>query len=518
MSGPQTRLLTALLTSFVMTPIRNMVRNRRGVAERPFDRAMICRLLKTVRPCATRFMLVAGITACGSAADGTTPPPGNSAVKLQVIDSAAAISEPGQVLVLRVKALTANGAPSVGAVVTFRVGDGGGTVVPSSATTLSSGEASAVWTTGMTRAANTVVISMTTITPIVLTTTVAPASISFAQFYSCGFHPRSNALCWGMNAGNLGDGTKVDRWTPTKVEGNLPLQTVVAGNGHNCGLTIANDAYCWGNNVRGQLGDGTTTSRLTPTAVVGGLKFTAIAPGYLHTCGVTLSAAAYCWGLGAFSAIGDGTTEDRLVPTPVSGNVAFRDIATGNNTTCGIAISGDAYCWGFGAVAGPRTSSVPVLVPGGLKFQQIVIGNSVACGLATAGTAYCWGSTLVTGELGDGNATITRSIPAPVVGSIVFTQLTTKFTNTCGLANDRRLYCWGANPFGQFGDGTLGTSSASPILAAGGMQFTSVATGGGHTCGFATSGDLYCWGRNEFGEIGDGTTTSHLTPIRVSFP
>ena len=82
---------------------------------------------------------------------------------------------------------------------------------------------------------------------------------------------------------------------------------IAAGNGHNCGLTSAGAAFCWGGNDYGQLGDGTTTNQTTPVAVMGGLIFTSVTAGGSHSCGLTSVGAAYCWGFNTSGNLGDGT-------------------------------------------------------------------------------------------------------------------------------------------------------------------------------------------------------------------
>ena len=87
--------------------------------------------------------------------------------------------------------------------------------------------------------------------------------------------------------------------------------------------------------------------------------------------------------------------------------------------------------------------------------------------------------------------------------------------HTCGLTVTGNAYCWGFNDFGQLGDGST-TGSPTPVLVSGGIRFSSISTRGGHTCGVTSVGDVYCWGENFRGQLGDGTTINRLTPVLVS--
>ena len=126
---------------------------------------------------------------------------------------------------------------------------------------------------------------------------------------------------------------------------------------------------------------------------------------------------------------------------------------------------------------------------------------------------------VVTTELVDSNGDLlevkfeasftTESLPVPVAsvgaGSI----------HSCGLTVTGNAYCWGFNDFGQLGDGST-TGSLTPVLVSGGIRFSSISTRGGHTCGVTSVGDVYCWGENFRGQLGDGTTINRLTPVLVS--
>lgn len=147
--------------------------------------------------------------------------------------------------------------------------------------------------------------------------------------------------------GQLGDGTSIDRLTPTQVAGELAFTSIALGAFDTCGPS-AGAAYCWGYNGDGQLGDGTIANRLTPTLVSGELTFTSVVPGWFHSCGVTSGGTAYCWGRNDFGQVGDGTTTNRLTPAQVAGGLTFTSTAAmGASYSCGLTSGVTAYCWGY---------------------------------------------------------------------------------------------------------------------------------------------------------------------------
>jgi alpha-tubulin suppressor-like RCC1 family protein len=154
---------------------------------------------------------------------------------------------------------------------------------------------------------------------------------------TCGLTESGEAFCWGANPfGELGDGSTTDRSLPTPVSGGVRFVSVSSGGFLSCGITPGGAAMCWGLNHdfegkgAGQLGDGTTIDRHVPTAVAGGLNFTAIVPGEAHTCGTVVNGAAYCWGSNLRGQLGIPSTygTNVLVPTPVVGGLVFLGSST----------------------------------------------------------------------------------------------------------------------------------------------------------------------------------------------
>lgn len=304
----------------------------------------------------------------------------------------------------------------------------------------------------------------------------------------------------------------------------LAFAQLSAGVTFSCAVTTTNVAYCWGINTDGQLGDGTTASRNVPTPVQGGLSFSGIAAGGQHACGITPAGAIYCWGSNAYGQLGDNTTTNRLAPTPIASGLTFSRVTAGDQYTCALGTNQLAYCWGRNTsgqlgdlTTTDRTSPTPV--DGNIQFNALVAGINHVCGLSND-VAYCWGSN-TSGQLGDGTTTnsATPLLVGGGLGGFSFRNISPGAEHTCAVATGEASgtgYCWGANNFGGLGDGTT-TPRTAPTQVAGGILFSSIRTGGnGFTCGVSTAGAGYCWGVNNVGQLGDGTQTQRLTPVAVS--
>jgi alpha-tubulin suppressor-like RCC1 family protein len=332
--------------------------------------------------------------------------------------------------------------------------------------------------------------------------------------HSCGVATSNLAYCWGYNGtGAIGDGTTTRRLRPVAVAGTLRFQQVSAGYDFTCGVTTEFRAYCWGSNNfgihGGQLGDGTKTQRLRPVAVRGGLLFSEVSTGQAHTCGRTTGNRVYCWGSNERGQIGDGTRQDRLTPVPIGGTLRFRQVSVGWNHSCAVTTDDRAYCWG-GSVLNPT------VVPGGHRFLLGDGGGFHTCGVATDNRGLCWGDNLF-GQLGNGTTGAPRAMPRVVVGGLAFRAIEAGAHHTCGVTTVNQAYCWGNNQEGTLGDGTT-THRSAPVRVAGGHRFSQVSAGGAHSCGRKPSGAGYCWGGNFSGALGDGTRTNRLTPRAVVGP
>ena len=214
---------------------------------------------------------------------------------------------------------------------------------------------------------------------------------------------------------------------------------VDAGAGHTCALDDSGVAFCWGLNTSGQLGNGTRLASPTPVAVAGGLTFATLGTGTDRTCGVTRAQEAYCWGS---ALLGNGTLSQSPTPVAVAGRHAFGRMSVGASHVCAITTDGDAYCWGLGTAGrlgnGSEVQQVsPAAVSGGLVFGSISAGLAHTCAITTDGLAYCWGTGL-RGRLGNG-LVANQLAPAAVSGGITFASISAGNEHTCGIDTEARL-------------------------------------------------------------------------------
>jgi alpha-tubulin suppressor-like RCC1 family protein len=378
-------------------------------------------------------------------------------------------------------------------------------------------------------------------------------ALTVGGLHTCAVLNTGDVTCWGYNwSGQLGNTTNNYTHTanPTPTPVALPAGTtataLTAGDAHTCAVLNTGAAYCWGNNSFGQLGKDTsnhpTTANPTPVSVrlPTGTTATALIAAHDHTCAVLNTGAAYCWGNNYSGQLGNSTDNGQANPNPTPTPVALPTATTvtaltaGFAHTCAVRNTGDVTCWGynnFGQLGNDTNSGtvtanpapLPVVLPTATTATALTAGDDHTCAVLNTGAVTCWGYN-VFGQLGNttNNGTSTANpAPLPVVlpTATTATALTAGDAHTCALLNTGAVTCWGHNRYGQLGNSTNnGTSTANPaplpVVLPAGTTATALAAGDDHTCAVLNTGDVTCWGRNLYGQLGNSTNnrTSNTNP------
>lgn len=340
----------------------------------------------------------------------------------------------------------------------------------------------------------------------------------------CAHLGDGSVYCWGNNAeGQLADGTTIARSAPVRV----PISGVTAlatGPFHTCARTIEGEAWCWGRNDAGQLGTGGTAPVAAPVAVLdGGQPLRGVVELALtdaSTCALLESGRVKCWGSGAHGRLGDGAAVDRLEPdwvtvagSPLEG---VAGIAAGLEHVCARMVDGTVRCWGSGTygrlgVGDELGRLEPALVPGLAGVDEIAAAGWRSCA-RSGGTVHCWG-TNAQGQVGDGMPGSARLLPSPVAGLTDAISLHLGQNHGFARRADGTTAGWGM-PYGNLlHDGLpldTGFRYAPTTLVepGGGGPWTGLkdvlAGGYSFTCVVEANDAVWCWGYDNFGQLGDG--------------
>jgi alpha-tubulin suppressor-like RCC1 family protein len=339
---------------------------------------------------------------------------------------------------------------------------------------------------------------------------------------TCGLS-ENDAYCWGDGVKGLGDGTTTSpQSSPSKVSGSKEWHNIYAGDKTICAIDDTSAAYCWGQGDAGQIGDGNAYAGAvtTPVLVSGSYQWKKLSVGTSIVCGLTDGTEKiYCWGNGYYGTLGNGTnTTSQRTPTSVSGTTKWKDVAAEQDHACGIDENNKMYCWGdnssYQLGNGTTTATnTPTAVSGATKWISVTTGYGFTCGIKeTSRDAYCWGSN--TSGLGTGGTSATT--PTLVTGGLAWKALDAGLYHVCGITTTDVAYCWGEGSYGQRGDGGTTTVAKSPVAVSGGNTYVSISSGSRHTCAVKSAGGGVCWGNNTTGQVGDASTTQRNAPTTVT--
>jgi len=352
------------------------------------------------------------------------------------------------------------------------------------------------------------------------------SAIAIQQEHACALLDGGGMKCWGDNyAGQLGDGSVNTSLVPVDVLSlGAPVSGMAVGSEFTCALMRPGAVRCWGNNYSGQLGDGTYVNHSLPNDVAGlGAGVVAMAMGTSHVCARLESGELRCWGGLSGEELGNGIPSRRSAPVNVVGiDEGSSAIAVGDSHACATTSAGEVKCWGdnwYGKLGDDTHTPhiVPAAVLGlgeGAGAGAISAGSAHTCTRKAGGAAVCWGA----GDYGQVGAGFDGNYPyaAPVSGLSTGTARVTAGANhSCAVTDAGGVKCWGLNNAGQLGDGTT-DSQPAPVDVVGlasGISF--VAAGYDHTCAITTLGSVKCWGSNDGGQLGESTTDWQSTPIDV---
>jgi len=375
-------------------------------------------------------------------------------------------------------------------------------------------------------------------------------AVTAGEVFSCALRNDHAVFCWGENnAGQLGNGTTTRSLFAKKVIG-IPesVIAIAAGNYFHCGLTDAGNVYCWGTNGSGQIG-GSGITGITPTKIAGLPLMAAIDLGSDHACGIAKTdGSILCWGGNSFGELGNGSFTGGATPVFVIADTrkvtGATKVTVGNSYSCALIKNGAAICWGkndHGQLgnSGYANSAEAVAIKGTLRdpllagFVSIVAGHSHSgntgtaahtCALTNLQKVYCWGKNQY-GQIGD-SSVAEASIPVELQNISGVTSLALGTTNSCAVLLDHTLRCWGRNDGDQLGykksdAGPLpvsveGLSNAKQISVGGSDSFDlDNGVGQNFSCAVTNNGAVYCWGRNDKGQLGNGSLLDSATPVPV---
>lgn len=282
-----------------------------------------------------------------------------------------------------------------------------------------------------------------------------------------------------------------------------------------------NTTYSWGYNLKGQVGDNTVVDKSVPTTLAGTKKtFCVVAVGIYTICALDKNGMAWSWGWGAYGELGINSIVDKSTPVAVYGSKTFCQIGIGYHMG-GLTNQGRIWMWGYNnrgqlgdnSAVSKRT---PVSIHGAHKtFCKLFIGESNTYAIDKYNRLWAWGHNLH-GQIGDNTAT-SRRTPVLVGGSVkTFCSVTKKgYLHTTLLDKNGAIWACGYNNVGQIGDNST-VSRSTPIKVSGSNKtFCKLFAGAFSNYAIDINNQLWAWGQNQYGQLGDNSTTNRSTPVSI---
>jgi alpha-tubulin suppressor-like RCC1 family protein len=404
-------------------------------------------------------------------------------------------------------------------------------------------------------------------------------SIGAGMYHACGIKESGELFCWGDASYGQVDGTQNNQNRPDPINVAHPSGrkwvSVDGGGRHTCAIDEDTVMWCWGSNEDGQLGTDAGTGVHALDSLPGN-AWTSVTADELRTCALKNGGGGWCWGYGALgqtSTAQNANRQSSTTPIQIAGTVAWSSLSAGLGHTCGVTAANELFCFGEDQIGelgtAPSSSGAPIKVQSFTDFGFAFAGRLTTCATRTdpdrlicfgdnrdgqlgSGDREIWATPinvaglgrLVAGGSGDGFTCVLDELgviscfgrdddgrcgdgvaddhfvgPSVMGLSGTIARLTASGDHTCAITTNGRVFCWGFNGYGQLGTGDkLDRAVAfevpqqdNPV-----SPWADVSAGLRHTCAVNVAGELYCWGNDDAGQLGNGAAGSTTTPMRIA--
>lgn len=338
--------------------------------------------------------------------------------------------------------------------------------------------------------------------------------------------------CWGKNeSGQIGNGSDVDQTYPMRIMNNIReiylgmINIGLYNWGTTAAISYSGDLYCWGDNRYGQVGNGNTDNQHKPVKILENVESVQIVEGC--SAAITKTGDLYCWGYNKYGEVGNGNTDNQYEPVKVLQNVKKIIVSAGNKLA--LTNSGEAYYWG-------RNETTPVKMLDSVKEIDMSVRGAASV-ITENGELFCWG--YIYDQIGDNGFQKYTDIPIKVLENV--DQVVTYGTSRVAVTKTKELYYWGL---------CLGKCMYTPEIIYSNVKKVALgeqlevltdkdelyccennqneilfrkvlenvkdfALEYSYTIALNEKGEIYCWGKNESGQIGNGTTNDQLVPNKI---
>jgi alpha-tubulin suppressor-like RCC1 family protein len=343
--------------------------------------------------------------------------------------------------------------------------------------------------------------------------------------HTIGIRDDGSLWAWGFDGyAQLGNAAAGDSDVPIAISGDTDWKDISSGENFNMAIRTDGTLWGWGVNLHGEIGNGINDFMFVPSQVGNDTDWLKVSAGHTHTVAIKTDGTLWGWGENSFGQVGDGSNIERGFPVQIGTANDWITISAGFTHNLALKADGTLWAWGqnsSGQLGNNSTaeSHVPVQMGTATDWSEIAAAQYHSKAIRSNGTLWSWGSGLY-GLNGDGTGSsstgMNKMIPTQIGSATDWSKVAAGVDSAAAIKTTGALYTWGKNDNGQLGDGTYLLRN-TPTLCNAAVNCVGLAGGNGfHYFALRADGSLWTWGLNVFGQLGDDTEINRISPVSLS--
>jgi len=340
------------------------------------------------------------------------------------------------------------------------------------------------------------------------------SKISTKGFHNIAVRSDGSIWCWGNNEYNQIGNNIANNLSPIQIGSSSDFSLVSAGTYNSTAIKNDGTFWYWGRNYYGSAGLPSTPS---PQQINSLNNCSTLATGLNNNAVIKSDGTLWVWGWNEYGTNGDGTNTSSSTPIQVGTETNWKSVSIGAQHITAIKTDGSLWAWGSSSngsignnVFSERTT--PLRIGNANNWEKTYSGYSSNLAIKSDGSLWAWGWNAY-GQLGDGTM-VNKITPIQIGNDYDWVDISIT-THSLAIKSNGTLWAWGFNNYGKLGLGNSASAILIPTQVGTENNWIKAIAGFEHTIALKDDGTLWAWGRNNFGQLGDGTTVDKAIPTQI---